>query len=62
MNTEMLIKPVNQTTIDVFLNKGWDTWGRFKISHKNKQVKCYQVAGTHFNKHSINELELQING
>ena len=26
----MIIKSLNQTTFDVFWNKGWDSWARFK--------------------------------
>ena len=56
----MVIKTVNPTTIDVFLNKGWDNWGRFKVSHKNKETKCYQIAGVHFNKTTIKNIEEQL--
>lgn len=59
----MLIKQINKTTIDVFLNTGWETWGRFKISKKDKQhTKCFQISGTHkFNKKELSILEEAIN-
>lgn len=57
----MLIKQVNKNTIDVFLNKGWEEHGRFKLSHKEKTIKCYQVAGNKFNNKEVAQLEAKVN-
>lgn len=57
----MTIIPVNKTTIDVFLGNGWETWGRFKLSHKEKTIRCYQVAGNRFNKEEVSTIENKVN-
>ena len=57
----MLIKHVNKNTVDVFLNNGWEEHGRFKLSHKEKNVKCYQVGGNKFTTKEVQQLEKQIN-
>lgn len=57
----MLIKNVNRTTIDVFLNKTWENWGRFKVSHKDNKYRCFQVAGQRFSLNDLKKLEASFN-
>jgi len=57
----MKILHANKNTVDVFLNSGWEEWGRFKLSHKEKTIKCYQVAGNKFNQKEITQLEEKVN-
>lgn len=51
-----MIKQVNFNTIDVFLGKGWDFWGRFKIAHKQDKTHLYQIAGTRFPNQEVEKL------
>ena len=57
----MKIIHCNKNTVDVFLGSGWDSWGRFKISHKDRIAKCYQVAGNKFNNKEVSQLESKVN-
>ena len=52
----MEIKQVNHNTIDVFLGKGWDFWGRFKIKF-GEHPAIFQIAGTKFPKKEHEKLE-----
>ncbi len=57
----MLIKNVNKTTVDVFLDNGWETWGRFKVSHKDNHYRCFQVGGQRFSTKDQKKLEASFN-
>ena len=53
----MLIKKVNNNTLDVFIGIGFDYWGRFKIKFgKNAPNQLFQIKGTRFPKSEMNEL------
>lgn len=57
----MEIKTVNHNTIDVFIGKGWDFWGRFKIAYKKEGTKLYQINGNNFPEKVKEELEKTYN-
>jgi hypothetical protein len=57
----MEIKQLNHNTIDVFIGKGWEQWGRFKIAHKQDGVKLFQIGGNRFPKEVQASLEKQYN-
>lgn len=53
----MEIKKVNFNTIDVFLDKGWDFWGRFKIKFGKERNQIFQIKGNKFPKKDLSKLE-----
>jgi len=57
----MEIKNVNHNTIDVFIGKGWEFWGRFKLAHKKEGTKLYQINGNNFPEKVKEELEKTYN-
>lgn len=57
----MEIKYINHNTIDVFIGKGWDSWGRFKIAHRKDGSKVFQIAGNNFPEKEKQSLEQIIN-
>lgn len=57
----MIIKKVNHNTVDVFLGKGWDFWGRFKIKFGKEHTQVFQINGTKFPKQDHEEVEMRFN-
>lgn len=41
----MLIKNINNNTLDVFINNGWDNWARYKITREAQKKVLTQIAG-----------------
>lgn len=57
----MVVKKVNHNTIDAFLDKGWDYWGRFKVKFSKEGNQVFQIKGTRFPNARIAELEARYN-
>ena len=55
----MYIKQVNHNTVDVFIGKGWDFWGRFKLKF-GENPQAFQIAGTKFPKREHEKLEMEL--
>ena len=57
----MLVKKVNHNTVDVFLEKGWEFWGRFKIKFGKESNEVFQIKGVHFPKYQVEALKQRYN-
>lgn len=57
----MFIKKLNHNTYDVWIDKGWDFWGRFKIKYGKEHNQVFQVGGTNFPKEAIKHFEDKVN-
>ena len=57
----MIVKKVNNNTIDVFLGEGWENWGRFKIKYGKEHNQVFQIKGIRFSKHDFAEVERKQN-
>jgi hypothetical protein len=53
----MIIKKINNNTIDVFFGEGWENWGRFKIKYGKPITQLFQIKGTRFHKKEFTKLE-----
>lgn len=54
----MLIKKVNHNTIDVFLDKGWYFWGRFKLVFGKQKI--FQLKGISFQNKDIEKITKKV--
>lgn len=57
----IVVKKVNHNTIDVFIDSGWEAWGRFKIKFGKEHNQLFQTKGIRFPKEEMKELEKKYN-
>lgn len=56
----MLIKPANETTIDVFTGTGWNNWSRFEVKKFNGKPHLTLVKGQPMSKADFSTLFKEI--
>jgi hypothetical protein len=57
----MLVKKVNEKTLDVFVGKGWTGWSRFEAAFNHGKLLLRLVKGSPMRKEDFKQLYEELN-
>lgn len=56
----MIVKKLNDKTIDVFVGKGWNNWSRFNIEYQKGRMLLKLIKGSPMRNEDFKELFTQL--
>jgi hypothetical protein len=57
----MIIRRLNDATIDVFTGNGWNNWSRFEVSYRSSRLSLKLVKGQPMKKEEYSKLYEELN-